>query len=170
MHLARMKHPGPGTGETWVTDGRGDPMLVVIAEPSASLAAQLKDLLPDLRAVYGEGTTPVLCFDRGGWSPDLFADIIAAGFGLLTYRKNQVGKDIPDLGDAAFTVMTWTGDDGRDREYDRRQAHRDRQQPPGDRAHAPAPHRPRAIPPDHRSPPHSCRLGLDIGASARWPV
>jgi transposase-like protein len=118
MHLARMKHPGPGTEETWVTDGRGDPMLVVIAEPSASLAAQIKDLLPDLRAVCGDGTEPVLCFDRGGWSPDLFADIIAAGFGLLTYRKNQAGKDIPDLDDDAFAVMTWTGDDGRDREYD----------------------------------------------------
>ena len=93
-------------------------MLVVIAEPSASLAAQIKDLLPDLRAVCGEDTTPVLCFDRGGWSPDLFADIIAAGFGLLTYRKNQAGKDIPDLDDDAFAVMTWTGDDGRDRSYD----------------------------------------------------
>ena len=118
MHLARMKHPGPGTEETWVTGSRGDPMLVVIAEPSASLAAQIKDLLPDLRAVCGEGTTPVLCFDRGGWSPDLFADIIADRFGLLTYRKNQAGKDIPDLDDDAFAVMTWTGDDGRDRSYD----------------------------------------------------
>jgi transposase-like protein len=118
MHLARMKHPGPGTEETWVTGGRGDPMLVVIAEPSASLAAQIKDLLGDLRRVCGDGTRPVLCFDRGGWSPDLFADIIAAGFGLLTYRKNQAGKDIPDLDGDAFTVMTWTGDDGRDRSYD----------------------------------------------------
>ena len=69
-------------------------------------------------AVCGEGTRPVLCFDRGGWSADLFAEIIAAGFGLLTYRKNQAGKDIPDLDDDAFTVMTWTGDDGRDRSYD----------------------------------------------------
>ena len=55
--------------------------------------------------------SPVLCFDRGGWSPDLFAEIIKAGFGLLTY-ENQVGKDIPDLLGDAFTVMTWTGDDG----------------------------------------------------------
>jgi hypothetical protein len=47
-----------------------------------------------------------------------FADIIADRFGLLTYRKNQAGKDIPDLDDDAFAVMTWTGDDGRDRSYD----------------------------------------------------
>jgi hypothetical protein len=68
--------------------------------------------------VCGEGAKPVLCFDRGGWSPDLFAAIIAAGFGLLTYRKNQAGKDVPGLDDDAFAVMTWTGDDGRDRSYD----------------------------------------------------
>ncbi|HEY1000570.1 MAG TPA: transposase [Streptosporangiaceae bacterium] len=36
----------------------------------------------------------------------------------------------------------------------RRQAHRHRKQPQGDHAHAPALHRPRAIPPDHRRPPH----------------
>src|SRR6266851_931413 len=44
MHIARLKFPGPATEETWVTDGAGDPLLVVIAEPSASLAAQIKDL------------------------------------------------------------------------------------------------------------------------------
>ena len=50
MHVARLKFPGPATEETWVTDGAGDPLLVVMAEPSASLAAQIKELLPRLRA------------------------------------------------------------------------------------------------------------------------
>ncbi len=118
MHLARMKHPGPGTEETWVTGQSGDPMLVVMAEPSASLAAQVKDVLPDLRRICGGQARPVLCFDRGGWSPDLFAEIIAAGFGLLTYRKKEAGKDISPAGDEKFAVMAWTGDDGRAREYD----------------------------------------------------
>ena len=68
MHVARLKFPGPATEETWVTDDRGDPLLVVLAEPSSSLAAQIKALLPDLRAVCGDGARPVLCFDRGGWS------------------------------------------------------------------------------------------------------
>ncbi|MGH3259735.1 MAG: putative transposase, partial [Streptosporangiaceae bacterium] len=118
MHIARMKHPGPATEETWVTDGAGDPLLVVMAEPSASLAAEISGLLPGLRGICGEAAEPVLCFDRGGWSPDLFAAIIAAGFGLLTYRKNQAGKDIPDLPAESFTTASVTGDDGRDRTYD----------------------------------------------------
>jgi hypothetical protein len=118
MHLGRLGRPGPGTEESWVTTGRGDPLLVVIAEPSDSLAAQIRTLLPDLRTITGEAARPLLCFDRGGWSPDLFASIIAAGFDLLIYRKAQPGKPVPDIGDDEFAAVAWTGDDGREREYD----------------------------------------------------
>ena len=117
MHVARLKFPGPATEETWVTDGAGDPLLVVMAEPSSSLAAQIKELLPGLRQIAGQDARPTLCFDRGGWSPDLFADIIHAGFHLLTYRKASPGKDIPDLPADKFSTVTRTGDDGRAREY-----------------------------------------------------
>ena len=118
MHLGRLGRPGPGTEESWVTTGRGDPLLVVIAEPSDSLAAQIRTLLPDLRKVTGQAARPLLCFDRGGWSPDLFAEIIAAGFDLLIYRKAQPGKTIPDIDDGSFAAVTHAGDDGREREYD----------------------------------------------------
>ncbi len=118
MHVARLKFPGPATEETWVTGSAGDPLLVVMAKPSSSLAAQIRDLLPTLREIAGEGRKPVLCFDRGGWSPELFAGIIDAGFDLLTYRKNDTGKDIPALPGAAFATASWTGDDGRGRDYD----------------------------------------------------
>src|SRR5271157_3394825 len=118
MHVARLKFPGPATEETWVTDGAGDPLLVVMAEPSSSLAAQIKNLLPDLRAITGDGARPVLCFDRGGWSGDLFASVIAAGFDLLTYRKAAAGKDIPGIPDDQFAAASWTGDDGRAAESD----------------------------------------------------
>ena len=118
MHLARLKFPGPATEETWVTGSAGDPLLVVIAQPSSSLAAQIRDLLPALRDITGPGARPVLCFDRGGWSPALFADITDAGFDLLTYRKNDTGKDIPDLPGDAFSAAGWTGDDGREHTYE----------------------------------------------------
>jgi hypothetical protein len=117
MHVARLKFPGPGTEETRVTDAAGDPLLVVMAQPSTSLAGQIRGLLPRLRDLAGEAKV-MLCFDRGGWSPDLFADIIDARFDLLTYRKNDTGTDIPALPGEAFTTASWAGDDGRQREYD----------------------------------------------------
>jgi Transposase protein len=113
MHVARLKFPGPATEETWVTDAGGDPVFMVVAEPSQSLAGQLRALLPDLRQVVGEGRRVTVCFDRGGWSPALFADITGAGFDLLTYRKGPA----PDLPAAAFTKLTCTDDRGRAHEY-----------------------------------------------------
>ena len=118
MHVTRLKFPGPATEETWVTGSAGDPLLVVMAQPSSSLAAQIRDLLPALGDIAGPGAKPALCFDRGGWSPALFADITDAGFDLLTYRKNDTGKDIPDLPGEAFTAAAWAGDDGRPLSYD----------------------------------------------------
>ena len=106
MHVARLKFPGPATEETWVTDSAGDPLLVVMAEPSSSLAAQIRDAAARAaRHRRARTAKPTLCFDRGGWSPALFADITAAGFDLLTYRKAP-GKDIPDLPADAFTTVT----------------------------------------------------------------
>ncbi len=118
MHVTRLKFPGPATEETWVTGSAGDPLLVVMAQPSSSLAAQIRGLLPALREITGPGRKATLCFDRGGWSPALFADITDAGFDLLTYRKNDAGTAIPDLPGTAFATASCAGDDGRPRSYD----------------------------------------------------
>src|SRR5487761_149424 len=112
MHVARLKFPGPAGEEPGAPAGAGDPLLVVMAEPSSSLAAQIKELLPGLRQIAGQDARPTLCFDRGGWSPDLFADIICAGFHLVTYRKASPGKDIPDPPAGQFSTVTRTGGDG----------------------------------------------------------
>jgi lambda repressor-like predicted transcriptional regulator len=113
-HVARLKFPAPATMETWVTDSRGDPVFMVVAEPSDSLAGELRRLLPALRGIVGEGRRVTVCFDRGGWSPALFADITEAGFGLLTWRKGPA----PDLPAEAFTTVTCTDDRGRAHEYE----------------------------------------------------
>ena len=113
-HVARLKFPAPATMETWVTDQDGDPVFMVIAEPSDSLAAELRRLLPALRQVVGEGRRVTVCFDRGGWSPALFADITAAGFDVLTWRKGQA----PDVPADAFTAITCTDDRGGQHAYE----------------------------------------------------
>jgi Helix-turn-helix domain len=113
-HVARLKFPAPATMETWVTGQHGDPVFMVAAEPSDSLAGELRRLLPDLRAIVGQGRRVTVCFDRGGWSPALFADITGAGFDLLTWRKGPS----PDLPAETFTTVACTDDRGRAHEYD----------------------------------------------------
>jgi transposase-like protein len=107
-HVARLKFPAPATMETWVTDQDGDPVFMVLAEPSDSLAGELRRLLPALRQVAGGGRRVTVCFDRGGWSPALFADITVAGFDVLTWRKGPA----PDVQADAFTAITCTDDRG----------------------------------------------------------
>jgi hypothetical protein len=87
---------------------------MVVAEPSGSLAGELRRLLPQLRQVVGQGRRVTVCFDRGGWSPALFADITEAGFDLLTWRKGPA----PDLPAAAFVTITCADDRGREHAYD----------------------------------------------------
>jgi hypothetical protein len=113
-HVARLKFPAPATMETWVTGQDGDPVFMVVAEPSDSLAGELRRLLPDLRAIAGQGRRVTVCFDRGGWSPALFADITAAGFDLLTWRKGPA----PDVSAGEFTTITCIDDRGREHQYD----------------------------------------------------
>lgn len=111
-HIARMRIAGPATAETWVADAEGDPVLVVTAVPSASLAAELRRLLPELRAVIGDRACTVT-FDRGGYSPAVFTEIVAAGFDLLTYHKGGWTRSAP----GEFTTHAHTAPEGSAHRY-----------------------------------------------------
>jgi transposase len=106
-HLSRLKFPAPATVETWVSDASGDPVLVVMADPGASLAMELRRLLPDLRRAVGDHRRVLVGFDRGGWSPALFAHMDAQGFDVLTWRKGFAENVDPTLfADTAHTDET----------------------------------------------------------------
>ncbi len=87
-HVPRLKRPAPATAETWVADAAGDPLLVVMAQPAALLAAEIRRLIPQLRATVGDNRRVLVGFDRGGWPPTLFADLDETGFDVLTWRKD----------------------------------------------------------------------------------
>ena len=108
-HVPRLKFPAPATVETWVADAAGDPLLVVLAQPGASLASELRALIPAMRAMVGDGRRVLVGFDRGGWSPTLFADLHTAGFDTLTWRKGAIA----DIEDSAFVEHTHTDERGR---------------------------------------------------------
>jgi len=108
-HLSRLRFPAPATVETWVSDASGDPVLVVMAQPGASLAMELRRLLPDLRAAVGDDRPVLVGFDRGGWSPALFAYMKSEGFDVLTWRKGLTENLAADL----FADLTYVDDTGR---------------------------------------------------------
>jgi len=76
----------PATTDYWVNDSVGDPLFVLTAEANAGLTKMLPELLGAVRSLVGDRRVTVV-FDRGGWSPKLFATILAQDFDILTYRK-----------------------------------------------------------------------------------
>lgn len=87
-YVARRHLALPATTDYWVNDQQGEPLFVVTAEANAGLVRMLPDLLREVRALVGERRVTVV-FDRGGWSPTLFADLLGQGFDVLTYRKGR---------------------------------------------------------------------------------
>ena len=87
-HVARMRLSMPATTDYWVNDTEGDPLFVVTAEVNAGLVTVFPGLLQELRRLLGARRVTFV-FDRGGYSPKLFLQILAAGFDLLTYRKGR---------------------------------------------------------------------------------
>src|ERR1700674_1514568 len=90
-HVARMRLAMPATTDYWVNDQAGDPLFVVTAEANAGLVTMLPPSLAEVRTLVGERRLTVV-FDRGGYSPRLFRQLIADGFDLITYRKGRWRK------------------------------------------------------------------------------
>ena len=110
-HVARMRISMPATTDYWVNDAGGDPLFVVTTEAHKGLVKMLPLLLEQARELVGQRRITVV-FDRGGWSPALFARLIAGGFDILTYRKGRW----PRLPASSFSTHRATLD-GREVEY-----------------------------------------------------
>ncbi|HAH04951.1 MAG TPA: hypothetical protein DCM05_00270 [Elusimicrobia bacterium] len=88
-HVTRMRLALPATTDYWVNDKHGDPLFVVTAELNAGLAKMLPALTAEIRRLVGPSRRITMVFDRGGWSPKLFKQLIETGFDVLTYRKGR---------------------------------------------------------------------------------
>src|SRR6202007_1261372 len=87
-YVARSHLAMPASTDYWINDSSGDPLLVITGEIDAALTKAMPGLLREVREVVGERKVTIV-FDRGGWSPKLFATMIEDGFDVLTYRKGR---------------------------------------------------------------------------------
>lgn len=112
-HVARIRLSMPAEVDTWVADANGDGLLVWSAPPGASLVGELRRVATEVRALVGPDRRPTIAFDRGGWSPKLFAELADGGFEILTYRKKPCGLEPR----SAFVAHTFIDDRGRRQDY-----------------------------------------------------
>ena len=88
-YVTRMHLAAPATTDYWVNDQRGDPLFVVTADANAAMTRMLTPVLREVRELLGPRRHSTVVFDRGGWSPKLFRELLAMGFDILTYRKGR---------------------------------------------------------------------------------
>ena len=98
-YVTRARLAAPATTDYWVNDKRGDPLFVVTAEANAALTRMLPTVLGEVRKLLGPQRRATVVFDRGGWSPKLFRELLAWDFDLLTYRKGRTRR----IAEARFT-------------------------------------------------------------------
>jgi transposase len=87
-YVARRHLAMPASTDYWINDSSGDPLLLITGEVDAALTKAMPRLLREVREVVGERRVTIV-FDRGGWSPQLFAEMMRSGFDVLTYRKGR---------------------------------------------------------------------------------
>jgi transposase-like protein len=89
-YVTRMHLAAPASTDYWVNDQRGDPLFVVTADINLAMTRMLVPVLSDVRELLGPRRHSTVVFDRAGWSPKLFRDLLAMGFDILTYRKGRI--------------------------------------------------------------------------------
>ena len=88
-YVTRMHLAAPASTDYWVNDQRGDPLFVVTADANAGMTRMLMPVLREVRELLGPHRHSTVVFDRGGWSPQLFRDLLSMSFDVLTYRKGR---------------------------------------------------------------------------------
>ena len=96
-----------GATDTWVHDASGEPLLVVTSELNEGLTQVLEPILAEVRPLVGDRRVTVI-FDRGGYSPKLFARLIKSGFDIITYRKGMSSdRPIGEFEEQTLEVDGW---------------------------------------------------------------
>lgn len=102
-----MKFPVQASMETWVAGSTGVPAFMVMAAPNSSLAGELRRLVRTLRRMAGVARRVLIGFNREGWSPHLFHELVQAGFDPVTWRKGEIKDLDPGLFASAVHTDEW---------------------------------------------------------------
>jgi len=101
-YVTKRRLAMPATTDYWVNDQEGEPILVITAAANEGLVKMLWPIVEEIKGLIGEGRRLTIVFDRGGWSPKLFAKLVKEGIDIVTYRKGKADM-IPE---ESFYLMT----------------------------------------------------------------
>ncbi len=76
-----------GSTDYWLNLADGTPLICVQCQFNEGMTKVLTEILNNAKTLYTD-QSPIIIFDRGGYSAELFEELINAGYKIITYRKN----------------------------------------------------------------------------------
>ena len=76
-----------GSTDYWLNLYDGTPLICVQCQFNEGMTKVLSSILKDAKTLYGD-QNPIILFDRGGYSAELFEKLNNDGYKIITYRKN----------------------------------------------------------------------------------
>jgi hypothetical protein len=92
-HVAQMRLAMPATSDYWVNDQAGDPLFVVTAQAKRWLGEDAPGHPGADRLLVGDRRVTVV-FDRGGYSPKFFLQIVRSGFDLRHLGSERIDRHL----------------------------------------------------------------------------
>jgi hypothetical protein len=88
-YVSRAGVAKPAVEDYWLHDEMFAPLLKVTAGPSRSFVNTLPEIIADVRQYLEDDRWLTLVFDRAGWSPEMFIELMGQNVYCVTYRKNR---------------------------------------------------------------------------------
>lgn len=101
-----------GRTDTWVHDVMARPLFYISSPVNDGLVNKVRDVVAEIMEVAGENSDIFLIFDRGGYSPELFAWLVEENVGFATYLKGPPDHYDPPS-DTDFQRRWWAFEGGR---------------------------------------------------------
>lgn len=90
-YVMRRRIAAPATTDCWINDHKGELLFVVTTDASTAMSRVLVPMLQEVLNLIGPDRRSTVIFDRSGWSPRLFTEILGMRFDILTYGKGRLG-------------------------------------------------------------------------------
>lgn len=101
-----------GRTDTWVHDVQARPLFYLSSPVHDGLVSKIREVVAEIMAVAGDNSDIFLIFDRGGYSPELFAWLVEENVGFATYLKGPPDHYEPPT-DSDFQRRWWSFEGGR---------------------------------------------------------
>jgi transposase len=107
-HSSTLNKVVKGSTDYWLNLADGIPLICIQCQFNEAMTRMLPNILTDAKKIYSD-RNPIIIFDRGGYSAELFEQLINDGYKIITYHKNgtKVDESVFQKGDIQINARNY---------------------------------------------------------------